>query len=164
MRSITMCSGRRYLASCSLLADLLPRITTSALRSVPSRSADSTDPICGMNVEFGVRCKNLRDRVRIDAEMLAHGSHFVGEADFERVVAVGEILDHFGDRDGRLVERARSVLVKLAQRREVLGVAGAENGIGRVQEVGDRAAFAHELGVIANGEVLAAFLAALFFK
>jgi len=36
--------GPKVLASRSLLADLLPRITTSAARSTPSRSAESTDP------------------------------------------------------------------------------------------------------------------------
>src|SRR5271167_1434201 len=44
------------------------------------------------------------------------------------------------------------------------GVTGTENGVGRVEEVGDGAAFAHELRVIANREILAALLAAFFFK
>ena len=108
--------------------------------------------------------KDLGNRVRVDAEMLAHGSHFVGEADFHRVIAVGKILDHFSDRNGRLVESAGSVFVKFAQRCEMLGVAGSKNGVGRVQEVGDRAAFAHELRVIANREIRSALLAAFFFE
>src|SRR5271169_6206237 len=102
--------------------------------------------------------------MRIDAEMLAHGSHFVGETDLQRVITVGKILDHFSDWDRRLVERAGSILVKLAQRREVTGVAGSENRVGRVQEVGDGTAFTHELGVVANGEILTALLAAFSFK
>src|SRR6266404_3167864 len=134
------------------------------LRKAGTAEGEARRKICGRNVQFGVGGKNFRDRVRVDAEMLAHGSHFVGEANFQRVITVGKIFHHFSNRDGRLVESARSVLVKLAQRREVLGVAGAENGRGRVQEVGDGAAFAHKLRVVANGEVLAAFLAALFFK
>ena len=104
------------------------------------------------------------DRVRVDAKMLAHGPHLVGETNFHRVIAVGKILDHFGNRNGRLVQRAGRVFVKFAQRRKVVSVAGSENRIRRIQKVGDRAAFAHELRVIANRETLAALLAAFFFQ
>ena len=102
--------------------------------------------------------------MRVDAEMLAHGAHFVGEADLHRVIAVGEILDHLGDRNRRLVKSAGSVFVKFAQWREVLSIARSENGVGRIEKVGDRAAFAHELGVVADGEILATFLAAFLFE
>src|SRR5467141_2370212 len=107
------------------------------LREAGTAESEAWRKICGRNVEFGVRCKNLRDRVRVDAEMLAHGSHFVGEADFQRVITVGKILDHFGDGDGRLVKSSWSVLVKFEKRRQVTGIAGSENGVWRVQEVGN---------------------------
>src|ERR1035437_8134845 len=133
-------------------------------RKARPTKGETRGKIGGGNIQLGVGSKNFGDRLRVDAEMLAHGSHFVGEADFQRVIAVGKVLDHFGDRDGRLVESAGSVLVEFAQRREVVGVAGSEDGVGRVEEVGDGAAFAHELRVIADGEILAALLAAFFFQ
>jgi len=102
--------------------------------------------------------------VGIDAEVLAQGSHFVGKADFERVIAVGKILDHFGHRNGRLVELAGSVLVKFSQRREMLAITGSEDRVGRIEEIGDSTAFAHELRVIAKGKIASAFPTALFFQ
>jgi hypothetical protein len=46
----------------------------------------------------------------------------------------------------------------------MLSVACSENSVGRIQKVPNRAAFAHELGVIANGKILAAFLTTFFFE
>src|SRR5450755_1145152 len=43
-------------------------------------------------------------------------------------------------------------------------IARSENGVRRVQKVSDRAAFAHELRVVAKGESLTALLAAFFFQ
>src|SRR6266403_2410105 len=107
------------------------------LREAGTAESEAWRKICGRNVQLGVGGKNLRDRVRVDAEMLAHGSHFVGEANFQRVITVGKIFHHFSNGDGRLVERARSVLVKLAQRRDVWGGAGSVSSMRREQEVVD---------------------------
>src|SRR5260370_34429201 len=98
--------------------------------------------------------ENVGPCVGVNAEMRAQGYHFIGEADFQRVITVRKILYHFGDGNGRLVESAGSVLVELAQRRQVVGRAGSRNGVGRAEEGGDGAAFARDLRLVRNGGLL----------
>ena len=67
-------------------------------------------------------------------------------------------LDGAGDRGG-IVTDTRVVQGRKRGYVEVTAVS-AEDGIGRIQKIGDGAAFAHEFGVIANREILSALLVA----
>ena len=116
------------------------------------------------DVQLGVGSEDLRDRLCVHAQVFTHRAHLVGETDFHGVIAVRKILDHFRHRNRRLVKSAGRVLIKLAQRRKMVAVTRPENRVGRIQEICHRAAFAHELRVVADREVPATLLAAFFFQ
>ncbi len=92
--------------------------------------------------------------------MLAERADFIGESDFHGVVKIGNVLHHFGDADGSFKRCRWKTSVEFAHGREVLRILRSENGVGRLQEVANGAAFAHELRVVADGEIHAATFAA----
>jgi len=79
------------------------------------------------------------------------------------VVEIGNILHHLGNPNRSFEHRARNLFVQLSQRREVFRILRPKNRVGRLQEIGNCAAFAHEFRVVANREIRPAFFAATSF-
>src|ERR1700674_5555773 len=77
---------------------------------------------------------------------------------------IANVLHHFRGAKRSFEYPSRSPLVNSAQYAAVLWVPRANYGKCRLQEIRDRRAFPHELGIDANSEVLAQLLPAGFFQ
>ncbi len=104
-------------------------------------------------IELGVAAEEIHHPVAVDLERLAQRADLVGEAHFQRVPGVVGVLHQLGGLDVGARERRREIGEQARRQVAAGAVQLADDGLGRVEEIVHRGAFAQEFRVEADAEI-----------
>ena len=130
---------------------------TQILGQARAAEGEARLQVGGRDVQLRVADEDVHHVVGVETEGSGDDADLVREADLQRVEGVVGVLDHLRDAQRHAIDRRLDPLVERRDRVPARLVVLPDHGLGRVEEVGERAALAEELRVHREPEPVARF-------